>query len=80
VNLDSIKSSPYEFIPRTGYSFEERLAERSKELRRAIEKYGSVIGPVTVSGEDMQLVDGYCRHTTLKAMNIPRIYAYVGRL
>jgi len=28
----------------------------------------------------MQLVDGYCRFTTLKAMNVPRIYAYVGRL
>lgn len=75
-----IKPNPYEFIPKTGYNFEERLAQRSKDLRRALEKYGSVIWPVTVRGEDIQLVDGYCRLTTLKAMKVPRTYAYVGRL
>jgi hypothetical protein len=80
LELNSIKPNPYEFIPRTGYNFEERLAQRSKELRKAIEEYGSLIWPLTVRGEDMQLVDGYCRYTTLEAMKVTRVYAYVGRL
>ena len=79
LELYTIKPNPYEFIPRVGYNFEERLAQRSKELRKAIEKYGSIIWPITVRGEDMQLVDGYCRCTTLKAMDVARAYAYVGR-
>ena len=80
LGLDSIKPNPYEFIPRTGHNFEGRLAQRSTELRSAIEKYGSIIWPLTVRGEDMQLVDGYCRHRTLKNMTVTRVYAYVGRL
>ena len=80
LELNKIKPNPYEFIPLTGYNFEQRLAQRSGELRRAVENYGAVIWPVIVRGEDMQLVDGYCRFTTLEAMNVPRIYAYVGRL
>ena len=80
LQLDEIKPNPYEFIPKTGYNFEEKLAKRSKELRQAVETYGSVIWPVIVRQEDMQLVDGYCRYTMLQAMNVPRIYAYVGRL
>ena len=78
--LRAIIADPYEFIPRTGYNFEERLAERTKELRRAIENYGSVIWPITVRGEDMLLVDGYCRFATLQAMKVPRVYAYVGTI
>ena len=78
--VNMIKPNPYEFIPRTGYNFEQRLAERSKQLRKAIEVYGSTIWPVTVRGEDMQLVDGYCRLTALKAMKVANVYAYVGRL
>ena len=80
LSVDEIKPDPYEFIPETGYNFEERLAKRSEQLRKAVETYGSVICPIIVRAEDMQLVDGYCRHTTLRAMGIPRIYAYVGRL
>jgi len=80
LSLREIKADPYKFVPRTGYNFEERLAERCKELRKAIENYGSVIWPVTVREEDMLLVDGYCRFTTLQAMKIPRIYAYMGRM
>jgi len=79
LRVAEIKPDPYEFIPRIGYNFEERLAKRSAQLRKAVETYGSVIWPVIVRGEDMQLVDGYCRYTTLQAMGIPRIYAYVGR-
>jgi len=80
LELKLIKPNPYEFIPRTGYNFEERLAQRSKELRKAIEKYGAIIWPITVRGEDMQLIDGYCRYTALKTMDIPRTYSYVGKL
>jgi hypothetical protein len=80
LELDDIKPNPYEFIPVTGYNFEERLAKRGQRLREAVQTYGSVIWPVVIRGEDMQLVDGYCRFTTLEELNVPRIYAYVGRL
>jgi len=36
--------------------------------------------PLIVREEDMQLVDGYCRYATLKAVNVSRIYVYVGAL
>jgi hypothetical protein len=80
LGLDKIKLNPYEFVPRTGYNFEEKLVRRSKELRKSIENYGSVIWPITVRGEDMQLIDGHCRFMTLRDLKVPRIYAYVGRL
>jgi len=80
LELGHIKPNPYEFIPATGYNFEERLAKRGQHLREAVVTYGSVIWPVVIRGEDMQLVDGYSRFTTLEALNVPRIYAYVGRL
>ena len=79
LGLELINPNPYEFIPRTGYNFEERLTQRVMQLHRAIEKYGSVIWPVTVRGEDLQLVDGFCGFTTLKEMGITKLYAYVGR-
>lgn len=63
-----------------GYSFSERLAVRSDELRECIERYGLVIWPLIVRKEDFMLVDGYCRYATLRKMNIRRIYAYVGTL
>jgi len=80
LELGHIRPNPYEFIPKSGYNFEERLAKRSQQLRKTVETYGSVIWPVVIREEDMQLVDGYCRLTTLKAMSVPRIYAYVGSL
>ena len=78
--VNGIILNPYEFVPRAGYNFERKLAYRRKRLRKSIENYGSVIWPITVRGEDMQLIDGHCRFTALRAMNISRIYAYVGRL
>ena len=66
--------------PKTGYNFPEHLATRRKELRYAIENCGIVIWPIIVRREDMQVLDGYCRYTTLKEMNVPRVYAYVGTL
>lgn len=62
------------------YNFSEALAKRSDELRKSIQEYAQVIWPVIVRGEDFMLVDGYCRHTALKRMNIKRIYAYIGTL
>jgi hypothetical protein len=64
----------------TGCNFAEHLAKRRQQLRHAIENYGTVIWPVIIRMEDMQILDGYCRYTTLKEMKIPRTYAYIGSL
>lgn len=63
-----------------GYIFSQRLEERSDELQQSIQKYGLVIWPLIVKGEDMQLVDGYCRYTVLRRMHVSRTYAYLGTL
>lgn len=65
---------------KTGYNFAEHLAKRRQQLRHAIENYGTVIWPIIIREEGMELLDGYCRYTTLKEMNIPRTYAYMGCL
>ncbi len=64
---------------KTGRKFIERLRERRLELRKALEKGGTVIWPLVVLREEQLLVDGYCRHSTLQEMNIPEAYGYVGR-
>lgn len=63
---------------KSGYNFAERLAKRSHELKHEIETYGLVIWPVIVRKEDWVLIDGYCCYTALKAMNVQKIYAYLG--
>jgi len=65
---------------KSGYNFAGRLAQRRKELRKAIELFGLVIWPIVIREEDMEVLDGYCRYTTLKEMGVPRAYAYVGIL
>jgi len=65
---------------KTGYNFVERLAQRRQELRKGLELWGRVIWPIIVRSEDMQVLDGYCRFTTLKEMGIQRVYAYLGNL
>jgi hypothetical protein len=65
--------------PENGYVFSESLVRRSQELQESIKMGGVVISPLVVR-EDMQLVDGYCRYASLKAMNVSRIYAYMGIL
>jgi hypothetical protein len=35
---------------------------------------------LVIRREDMQLVDGYCRYDTLRAMKVSKTYAYVGSL
>jgi hypothetical protein len=66
--------------PATGYTFLKSLERRTTELLQAIKLGGVVLSPLVVRGEDLQLGDGYCRYTTLKAMSVPRIYVYVGSL
>jgi hypothetical protein len=66
--------------PKTGYNFAKRLAERSKELRKGIELWGRVIWPIILRGEDMEVLDGYCRYSTLRELGTSRLYAYVGKL
>jgi len=63
-----------------GYTFADRLAERRRQLRHAIEAYGIVIWPVIIRKEDAQVMDGYCRYTALREMRVSKIYAYVGHL
>ena len=63
---------------KTGYNFAERLAKRRQELRNAIELWGHVIWPIVIRKEDMQVLDGYSRYTTLVEMEISKVYAYLG--
>jgi len=65
---------------RLGYSFQESLVKRSRELRDCIQLFAAVIWPVIVRKEDDVLMDGYCRYETLKTVNVSRIYTYVGAL
>ena len=64
---------------RRNYSFQASLAKRREELRTVLETFGGVTWPVVVR-DDMVLVDGYCRFTTLREMGISQVYAYVGAL
>ena len=65
---------------KTGYNFAQRLSRRREELRKGLETWGHVIWPIVVRADDMQILDGYCRYTTLLEMGIQRLYAYVGRI
>jgi len=86
--LEILKTSRIQLNPaimkysdmKRNYVFSKELAKRTAELRQGIETYAMVIWPLIVRMEDRVLVDGYCRYTTLKAMNIKRTYAYVGSL
>ena len=83
VRIEEPKIDPdvIDFVdPRTGYNFTERLQQRRKEMRKSIEKYGIVIWPIILREEDMQVLDGYCRYTTLTELGVSRLYAYIGRL
>jgi hypothetical protein len=66
--------------PERGYVFSKSLEKRSAELRHNIELGSVVLSPLIVRNEDFQLVDGYCRYTTLKGMNVSKTYAYLGIL
>ncbi len=65
---------------KSGYNFAERLAKRRQELRTALEQWARVIWPLIIREEDMQVLDGYCRVTTLKEIGVSRLYAYLGSM
>ncbi len=65
---------------KSGYDFAERLAKRRQELRKALELWGHVIWPIIIREEDMEVLDGYCRYTTLKEIGVSKVYAYLGSL
>jgi hypothetical protein len=83
INVDQIKLDPrimdYTDVDRE-YIFKESLSKRSQELMETIDRFANVIWPVIVKKEDFMLVDGYCHHTTLKALHVSGTYAYVGSL
>jgi hypothetical protein len=66
--------------PERGYIFSKSLEKRSAELRHNMEAGAVVLSPLILRKEDAQLVDGYCRYSTLKAMSVPTTYTYVGTL
>jgi hypothetical protein len=66
--------------PERGYVFSKSLEKRSAELRHNMDAGAVVLSPLIVRKEDYQLVDGYCRYTTLKAMGVSRTYTYIGSL
>ena len=65
---------------KSGYNFAERLAKRRQKLRKGLELWGRIIWPIVVREEDMEVLDGYCRYTTLKEIGVPKVYAYFGSL
>ena len=82
VNLRDIQLNPvitesYEI--KTGQRFRDRLKERTSELRRALDQSRVVIWPLVLIDDTHLLIDGYCRHSTLTEMGIPRTYCYSGR-
>ena len=63
---------------KSGYVFLKSLDGRRRELEKEVRDSGVVIWPLVVRKEDLGLVDGYCRHAMLKAMNVKRAYVYAG--
>jgi hypothetical protein len=65
---------------KTGYDFGEHLKERRKNLEYEIDRFGAVLWPLVLRGEDHQLMDGYCRYQVFKDRRIMRVYAYIGSM
>lgn len=63
---------------KTGRQFGDRLKERTSELRRALDQDRGAIWPLIIVDNNRLLIDGYCRHSTLTEMGIPRAYGYSG--
>ena len=60
--------------------FAARLNKRSDELVRCISRFHTVIWPVVVRGENLELRDGYCRFSALRKMKIGKLMTYTGFL
>jgi len=83
IEMDRVKLNPkiMNYVDsKRAYNFSESLAKRSNELKECIKRYAVVIWPVIVRNEDYMLVDGYCRYTALRMMNIQKIHTYAGTL
>ena len=65
---------------KTGKGFKDRLKERTADLRRALERDRAVISPIVLIDRPPLLIDGYCRHSTLIEMGIPKAYGYSGHI
>jgi len=61
------------------YNFQNELNDRVADMEESILR-GSSIEPLTVNGENMELMNGYTRYRILKKYDQERIYAYVGTL
>ena len=80
-------SQQWEFVVITDPSIKRKLRdltvrglETYEENSGIIERYGVVISPIIVREEDMQVLDGYCRYTTLKEMGVTKLFAYIDSL
>ena len=81
VNLCDIQLNPMimeSWDVKTGKSFRDRLKERTSELCRALDQDKAVIWPLVMIDSHNLLIDGYCRHSVLTEMGIPRAYGYSG--
>ena len=83
VNVSDIRLDPLimeSFDINTGQRFKDRLKERTSKLRRALDKERVAIWPLVVIDNQHLLIDGYCRHSTLTDMGIPKAYGYLGQI
>ena len=65
---------------KTGQPFKDRLKERTSELLRALDKDRVSISPIVVIDDPHLLIDGYCRHSALTSMGVPKAYGYSGQI
>lgn len=61
------------------YNFATSLSKRVENLRSFVEQGNGVIWPLVVREDGLRLMDGYCRLTTLRQMNVTEGYCYVGK-
>jgi hypothetical protein len=83
VNVHDIQLNPKileSYDNRTGQRFKDRLKERTSELRRVLGQNRAIIRPLVLIDSHNLLIDGYCRHSTLTQMEIPKAYGYSGRV
>ncbi len=83
VNVHNVQLNPLivnSCDPKTGRKFTDRLGERRAGLEEMLKNGKAVIWPIVLLQEGQFLIDGYCRHSTLKEMGIPEAYTYVGRM
>lgn len=81
VNLCDIQLNPMILESsdiKTGRRFRDRLKERTSEFRQVLDHDKVAICPLVLVDNHRLLIDGYCRHSTLTEMGIPRAYGYSG--